>query len=120
MNLHRNSALVVFSGGQDSTTCLGWALANFEKVRCLTFNYGQKHDHEIQAAVDVIEFFQTKLGQEIPHEIVEIGPIFAGMSPLTNPEAELETYANHAEMEKIIGDRVEKTFVPMRNAVFLM
>lgn len=120
MKLNARSALVVFSGGQDSTTCLGWALEQFEDVRCLTFNYGQKHVREIQAATEVIAFYQRMTGRTIPHEVVEIGPIFAGMSPLTNPDEQLETYENHDEMEAIIGDRVEKTFVPMRNAVFLM
>lgn len=37
------SALVVFSGGQDSTTCLGWALARFGRVATIGFDYGQRH-----------------------------------------------------------------------------
>jgi len=121
MKLDPRSALVVFSGGQDSTTCLGWALQQFEKVRCVTFNYNQKHFREIDAAKEVIDFFRRKTGREIDHEIIAIGDdTFAGTSPLTNEGMALETYANHSEMEAIIGDRVEKTFVPMRNAVFLM
>lgn len=113
-------ATVVFSGGQDSTTCLAWALCNFEKVQCVTFNYGQKHVRELEAAKQVIAFFEDFRSCKIDHKIVDIGPIFAGASPLTNSSEQLETYANHDEMEAIIGDRVEKTFVPMRNAVFLM
>jgi 7-cyano-7-deazaguanine synthase len=120
MKLNAKSALVVFSGGQDSTTCLGWALQQFESVRCVTFNYGQKHVREVEAAKAVIDFFKLRTRRYIEHEVIEIGPIFAGMSPLTNPDEQLETYSNHDEMEAIIGDRVEKTFVPMRNAVFLM
>lgn len=120
MNLSRSRALVIFSGGQDSTTCLGWALDNFEDVFCLSFDYGQKHAIELAAARQVVSFFETKTGRTIPHEVVKIGDIFAGMSPLTNKDEPLETYADHDEMELVIGDRVEKTFVPMRNAVFLM
>ena len=45
-----DSALVVFSGGQDSTTCLFWALKNFKTVRTITFGYGQKHSAEIECA----------------------------------------------------------------------
>lgn len=121
MNLKSNSAMVVLSGGQDSTTCLGWALATFDHVECVTFDYNQKHFIELEAAKNVVAFFERQTGRTIPHEVVQIGDsTFAGMSPLTNPDEQLETYSNHDEMEQVIGDRVEKTFVPMRNAVFLM
>lgn len=120
MNLNPNTATVVFSGGQDSTTCLGWALANFGRVECVTINYGQKHAIELEAAKKVIAFFERQTGRTITHEIINLGPVFAGMSPLTNASEELETYTDHDQMEQVIGDRVEKTFVPMRNAVFLM
>jgi 7-cyano-7-deazaguanine synthase len=123
MKLHENRALVVFSGGQDSTTCLGWALHYFDEVFCVSFDYGQKHAIELEAAAAVIRFFESKdaLGRKIPHEIVKLPEgVFAGISPLTNKAEQLETYKSHDEMEAVIGDRIEKTFVPMRNAVFLM
>ncbi|QIG69548.1 queuosine biosynthesis protein [Rhizobium phage RHph_Y1_1] len=119
--INSNHAMVVLSGGQDSTTCLGWALNNYEKVHCVSFHYGQRHSIELKAAAAVVAHFQAKLDRFIPHEIVMIGAnAFAGTSPLTSDADELETYDNHDQMEAIIGDRVEKTFVPMRNAVFLM
>lgn len=43
-------AVVVFSGGQDSTTCLIQALKNYDDVHCVTFDYGQRHRAEIQVA----------------------------------------------------------------------
>jgi len=43
-------ALVIFSGGQDSTTCLGWALKRFDKIETITFDYGQRHSIEIAQA----------------------------------------------------------------------
>ena len=45
-----DAALVVFSGGQDSTTCLFWAKEHFAEVRALTFLYGQKHREEVNVA----------------------------------------------------------------------
>lgn len=118
---NKAAAMVVLSGGQDSTTCLGWALSKFYRVHTVTFNYGQRHVRELQAARAVVRHFAARTGRAIPHQVVNIGTdVMVSTSPLTDPTADLETYSNHEEMEAIIGDRVEKTFVPMRNAVFLM
>lgn len=119
--LKLEGATVVFSGGQDSTTCLGWALKYFSEVACITFHYGQKHDIEIEAAARVIAFFEDKTGRKIPHETMHLpSDTFLSTSPLVNRKEQLEVYDNHDQMESVIGNRVEKTFVPMRNAVFLM
>lgn len=48
--MQRKKALVIFSGGQDSTTCLYWAKKHFEEVRALSFIYGQKHVLEVELA----------------------------------------------------------------------
>ena len=50
MELDINKALVVFSGGQDSSTCLFWALKHFSKVHTITFSYGQRHALEVDMA----------------------------------------------------------------------
>lgn len=118
--LNPKRAMVVLSGGQDSTTCLGWAIARYEDVHCVTFDYGQKHAIELKAAAKVVSYFRGFSGMSIPHEVVPIQDIFLGTSPLTNADEQLEMYQSHDQMEEVIGDRVEKTFVPMRNAVFLM
>ena len=51
--MNKETALVVFSGGQDSTTCLFWALKHFKKVMALTFTYGQKHVREVEVAEQI-------------------------------------------------------------------
>lgn len=119
MELNPKHAMVVLSGGQDSTTCLGWALDKYERVDCITFDYGQKHRIEIDAARDVRKFLEQKFDTVVPHTVVTLGPILLSSSPLTNAGVELETYTDHESMEGIIGDRVEKTFVPLRNPLFL-
>ena len=114
MNLNNETAVVVLSGGQDSSTCLFWAKRYFKNVHAVTIDYGQKHALELKAAQNL-----ALLAEVDSHEIIKVGPILDGTSPLTNAGENLELYEDHASMEKIIGNRVEKTFVPMRNALFL-
>lgn len=100
-------ALVVLSGGQDSVTCLAWALKEFDSVEAITFDYGQRHAVELVAAKKVCEY------HNIPQKVVDVS--FFG---------ELSTSA-------LIGDRgdvkeahplnknLPASYVPNRNALFL-
>lgn len=109
-----SKALVVLSGGQDSTTCLFEAVKEHDEVYALTFNYGQRHKIELEAAQKVARLAGVK-----NHEIHKVGEnTLTSTSPLTS-ESDLEQYDSYEEMDKIIGNRVEKTFVPMRNTLFL-
>jgi len=110
--MHR--ALVILSGGQDSTTALFWAKNVFDEVHAITFDYGQRHSLEIASALKVAELAGVE-----SHELISVPKILKSTSPLTNPDAQLELYTNARQMDKAIGSRREATFVPMRNALFL-
>lgn len=108
--------MVVLSGGQDSTYCLFFALHHFAEVHAVTFNYGQRHSRELEAARTIFHlaglYYPDRIGS---HEVCDIGPILQGTSPLVNPDSELEQYADH----NALPGGLEKTFVPMRNQLFL-
>lgn len=106
-------ALVVLSGGQDSTMCLFWAREFYSEVHAITFDYGQRHRIELGAAVKVAEMAGVRT-----HEIVDVPNCLVSTSPLTSNN-ELERYSDAQQMEEVIGNRRELTFVPMRNALFL-
>lgn len=101
--------LIVLSGGQDSTTCLALAKELYEEVHCITFDYGQTHKKEITSAEIVTKIFDVQ-----SHEILKIGNVLKGTSPLVSGE-KLEEFQN---WKKLPGG-LEKTFVPGRNALFL-
>lgn len=103
-------AVVVLSGGQDSTTCLFWAKELGLELHAVTFDYHQRHVREIEAARKV-----AKLAGVASHEVIELGPILKGTSPLVSKDHELEQYADHS----VLPGGLEKTFVPMRNQLFL-
>ncbi len=100
-----NKALVIFSGGQDSTTCLAWAMKQFDEVQAVTFAYGQRHKAEIDCAVDITK----QLG--IPHHILDLS-LLSQIAPnaLTRSDMEIETPADGG---------VPNTFVDGRNMLFL-
>jgi 7-cyano-7-deazaguanine synthase len=104
-----SKALVVFSGGQDSTTCLYWAKERYEEVFALTFDYGQRHVIELESARKIAAMAQVK------QEVIAMGKIFAGLSPLTDTSRAVETYESVEQLPSGIAD----TFVPGRNILFL-
>lgn len=103
-----NDCLVILSGGQDSVTCLYWAKQRFEKVRAITFNYGQRHKNEVVNAGTIAQKAGVRL------EIVDLPNLLLGTSPLVSgqPVAEYES------AEQLPGG-LEATFVPFRNQLFL-
>lgn len=103
-------ALVILSGGQDSTTCLYWAINKYgrDNVETVTFDYGQKHKIELDAARKVCELAGLKF------DLVEFPNILRGSSPLTNSDEKLEKYDLIEDFE----EGIQPTFVPGRNILF--
>ncbi|MCQ2115564.1 MAG: 7-cyano-7-deazaguanine synthase QueC [Bacteroidales bacterium] len=104
--MNESEALVVFSGGQDSTTCLFWALKNFRKVHTITFSYGQKHSAEIEVARAIAEKAGVDFYLQDASFISQIGS-----SSLTDTSIEMD--------QEKPADSFPNTFVPGRNMFFL-
>ena len=103
---NNQSALVLHPGGQDSTTCLFWALKNFQEVRSLCITYGQRHLKEVEVARQIAE----KTG--VPFQLLDASVI----SELS--ENALTQHSMLMDMEKPV-DSYPNTFVPGRNVFFL-
>ena len=107
-----SKALVVLSGGQDSTTCLYWAIKEFgrENVSSLSYDYGQRHKIELEAAKKVAEI------AAIRHEILPINTFAAiGGNALTD---DIDVQSEAAQDADEVS-QLPNTFVPGRNLVFL-
>jgi 7-cyano-7-deazaguanine synthase len=100
-----NQAVVVLSGGQDSTTCLYWALRQFGEVEALTFDYGQRHRIELDCAAQVAQH------AGVVHTTLPIDTFAAmGGNALTDSDI---------AVEEAPGSGLPNTFVPGRNLIFL-
>ena len=110
-------ALVLSSGGVDSTTCLGLAVSQYgaENVTALAITYGQKHDKEVQAARAVAAHYGVEL---IELDLSLIFQYDTTCSLLTGSDTEIpkESYAD--QLKKTDGNPVS-TYVPFRNGLFL-
>ena len=105
-----SKALVILSGGQDSTTCAAIAKKDFTEVHAITFNYGQRHLIEIESAIAVAKALDLTT-----HEIIDLGQgILKSSSPLVSGNS-LGKYQSIADLP----GGVEPTFVPGRNILFL-
>lgn len=109
-------ALVLLSGGLDSTTALAWAIDQYEasNVSALILEYGQKHLREVESAVDVCEFYGVERGYiELPREIWED----SDCTLLIGREDVAES--TYAEQIAATSNQPIATSVPFRNGVFL-
>ena len=103
---HQEAALVCFSGGQDSTTCLFWAKKHFTHVEAVCFTYGQKHSLEIDIARKIAA------DANVPFQLLDVA-LISQLAPnsLTDSSITMD--------EDKPADSYPNTFVPGRNMVFL-
>lgn len=101
--MKRQSALVVFSGGQDSTTCLFWALKHYDHVEAVTFAYGQRHSQEVEVAKEIAKDLKIK------HLVLDMSLL----GQITN-----NALTSDIEIDAKEGE-VPNTFVDGRNHLFL-
>ncbi|WP_371836618.1 7-cyano-7-deazaguanine synthase QueC [Bacillus smithii] len=102
--MNEEKAVVVFSGGQDSTTCLFWALKNFQEVQAVTFDYGQRHRKEIEVAKTIADDLGVK------HTVLDMS-LLNQLAPNALTRKEIEIEQKEGELPT--------TFVDGRNLLFL-
>lgn len=107
------NAVVLLSGGLDSVTCLYWAKANYANVTAVSFNYGQRHNSELNAAKKIA------VTAQVNHRIIDIDLAQLGGSALTDaslvvPDAKQTDFSDNQH-----NDSIPITYVPARNTIFL-
>lgn len=98
--------LVIFSGGQDSTTCLGWAKNRFQEVEAISFFYGQKHSIELERAKQICEIMNIK------HHIIDISFFKEVVDSALTSNGDVNE--KHSRLKHLPA-----SFVPNRNAMFI-
>lgn len=105
-------ALVLFSGGQDSTTCLAWALERYEYVETIGFDYGQRHEIELQCRINIL----LEIRNRFPNWAKRLGDDYVlDLKLLGQISDTAMTAEKEIEFEK---NGLPNTFVPGRNLLF--
>ncbi len=105
----RQPALVLYSGGIDSTTVLYWSRVTFEEVQALSFNYGQRHHIELALARRLTRRLH------LPHRILKVDLRQVGGSALTDSSIDLPRFRRIQDF----ATSIPPTYVPFRNGIFL-
>jgi 7-cyano-7-deazaguanine synthase len=114
--LNNSKAVVVLSGGLDSSTLLHYVVKTLEKdVTALSFDYGQRHVRELQCASDQISEIVSRSQKGIHHRILNLDFMKRlETSALTNSNVPVPT------IKDVLGHPSPTTYVPFRNAIFVM
>lgn len=108
------SALVLLSGGQDSTTCLYWALSVYNHVETVSFDYGQRHKVELAAAAEIAEEAGVR------HELLQVPALSQiGAASLTNSTIRTSMEADGTGNVYAAEHGLPSSFVPGRNAILI-
>ena len=106
-----DGALVLFSGGQDSTACLAWALDRFARVETVGFAYGQRHAIELECRRPIRDALALRCGARLgPDHLIDLTPSLAALG---------QTAMTAAVAIAVGADGLPNTFVPGRNLLFL-
>ena len=111
--MHHRNALVLFSGGQDSTTCLALALSRYDRVETIAFDYGQRHVVELQARLRVLAEIKAQFPQWAPR----LGEDHLLDLAVLGQVSETSLTRDTAFAMEQTG--LPNTFVPGRNLLFL-
>jgi 7-cyano-7-deazaguanine synthase len=112
MKDREKAALVLFSGGQDSTTCLAWALERYQRVETIGFDYGQRHRVELECRPDILAALRSRF----PRWDARLGEDHVlGLDVLQQLGATAMTHEVAITMQ---SSGLPNTFVPGRNIVF--
>ena len=111
--MHHRNALVLFSGGQDSTTCLALALSRYDRVETIAFDYGQRHVVELQARLRVLAEIRSQFPQWAPR----LGEDHLLDLAVLGQVSETSLTRDTAFAMEQTG--LPNTFVPGRNLLFL-
>jgi len=113
MSERLKKALILFSGGQDSGTCLPWALSHFDYVETVGFHYEQRHDIEMQTRLDlrreILSAFPQWAAKAGPDHVIDLKSLGSISDTALTREQEI----------KMNADGLPSTFVPGRNLIFL-
>lgn len=114
MTIEKQSALVLFSGGQDSSTCLAWALSRYQRVETIGFDYGQRHAIELTMRPQLLQKMRglstdwdQKLGED---HMIDLSLISQLSSTAMTENVAIQMQENG----------LPNTFVPGRNLMFMM
>lgn len=114
MAMRPTGALVLFSGGQDSTVCLAWALARYEWVETVAFDYGQRHAVELVARHNVRE----RIAAAFPHWAARLGPDH--ILDMRGFGAVADSALTDDRAIEMTAKGLPSTFVPGRNLAFFV
>ena len=113
MTLNNKKALVLFSGGQDSSVCLAWALSKYEQVDTVSFDYGQRHVVELECRARILDLIPIEFplwGERLGKDYLMEVPVLSKISSSALTANQEITVNPHG---------LPTTFVPGRNIIFL-